>query len=254
MMREKELKKKLMKYTVPAPDSIKIEAGKIEIENKYTVQKNTLSYGEFLLQQIRYMGIRCWLIEAVVLVFLVMCTYNIAQEVEYCYQIAFISALTPFLLVAQAEIIGKSFACRMNELEAATKFSLKHLIIARLCVFGVVDFIILSGWVAYLSSLLDMPIMYVIAYTCVPFNIAAIGMFLILLFDSEKDFFFKAGILSVTVAIFFFVISARGRALYGKEMIDVWYVALGVTTLLQVASAFKLVKKVKSFQMAYGQN
>lgn len=254
MMREKEIKKKLMAYEVVAADLEKMNAGKKEIEKMYGTRKKSISYGAFLIEQVRFIQLSSWLLEGMVLLFLFVSACMLVDSMDYLEAVGLSSALTPLIIVMQAEAFGKSFSFKMNELEAATKFSLKHLVTARLCIFGVVNLVSLSAWIVFLSHLLKMHILYMIAYTCVPFNIATIGMFLILLYGSEQDFIYKAGALTLMVVVVFFGFSIRPQIYYAKNMISVWIVLLGLTAFVQGVSAFKLIKKAATFHNVYAKS
>ena len=93
---------------------------------------------EFILSQIGY--IRKWIWGVSALVFTLSLTVAVLIPLDYLWVI---SALTPLLALTIVSECGRSESYEMAELEMATRFSLKSVVIARLGILGAENLAIL---------------------------------------------------------------------------------------------------------------
>lgn len=111
-----------------------------------------LSFGGFVLSQVRYIRKRLWFASAVILLAAVLYLCLMPREIISAINLPSVwavSSMTPFLAMLTAAEISRSGAYGMTELEAACRFSLPQLTGARVLIIGTVSF----GVTALLAAL-----------------------------------------------------------------------------------------------------
>lgn len=102
------------------------------------LQKPRISMYEFIISQIGYIRSWTWCVSALVFCLSLGGTVLLPAEVLWP-----ISALTPLLALTIVTECGRSESYEMEELEMATRFSLKSVVIARLGILGVENLLFL---------------------------------------------------------------------------------------------------------------
>lgn len=107
-----------------------------------------LSTWEFLLSQLFYLRPWNWLLAAAIFAAALFLMKNQLPE-----QIRLVSALLPFAALSTVTELRRSARCQMEELEMASRFSLKTLLLARLTLLGLGNLLLLcalfplmTGW------------------------------------------------------------------------------------------------------------
>ena len=90
-----------------------------------------LSTGEFLFSQLFYLRPWSWLLAVAIFAAALFLMKNRLPE-----QIRLVSVLLPFAALSTVTELHRSARCRMEELEMASRFSLKTLLLARLTLLG----------------------------------------------------------------------------------------------------------------------
>lgn len=99
-----------------------------------------LSTGEFLFSQLFYLRPWNWLLAAAIFVAGLFLMKNQLPQ-----QIRLVSALLPFAALSTVTELHRSARCRMEELEMASRFSLKTLLLARLTLLGLGNLLLLCA-------------------------------------------------------------------------------------------------------------
>lgn len=107
-----------------------------------------LSTGEFLFSQLFYLRPWSWLLAVAIFAAALFLMKNRLPE-----QIRLVSVLLPFAALSTVTELHRSARCRMEELEMASRFSLKTLLLARLTLLGLGNLLLLcalfplmTGW------------------------------------------------------------------------------------------------------------
>lgn len=183
--------KKELKKVLEAPAPVRKE----EFLEKYGQQEIRIS--EFLLVQAGY--IRKWVWAVSASVFLVALVGAVALAKDMVWAIA---ALTPALALAAVAEGGRSASYGMEELEMATRFSLKSVLLARLGILGMENLLILCLLVPL--GLRNNQMEPIRAGVCMvtPFLLTAcIGLFLVRrIRGQEGTYFCMAGAVCVSLA------------------------------------------------------
>ena len=141
-----------------------------------------------------------------------------------------LSAMVPFLAVLLVAEGLRSEICGMAELEIATRFSLKSLILARMAVMGAVHLLLLimNTFIGYWQG--GISLLHVGVYLLTPYLLVNVtGLFLARRIRGRECIY---GIMAMAtvVAVFPFV----ARDLYREEMFFWWLVALVVVSALTI--------------------
>lgn len=235
--REKNLKRRLECYQVPAPDKEKKERTKKKM--LVLTKSYRMTDRQFILGQIRHIRPRIWIGQFLTL-FLGCLGFWIYGREGYAYYQLFtvISTMTPLFLVFQIEELAKVSNRSMLEIEFSTRNSLKKLMLSRLCILGMVDFLILSIWITFLNYHLNEDLFKILLYSLVPFNITVIGLLYLLNHTKRNSYGYQAFAYTVVVCACFVVIPHHRPLVYSADYQNIWI-------LLFWASIFILVKTIK---------
>lgn len=171
---------------IPEPDNEKKEeTRKLFLTN---FQQRRLTDVEFILGQIKFINKKMWIGQFVV--FVLLCVFSNwyigLDEVDY-RSYSFISTMTPALFVFQIDELSKLFNRKRLELEMATRFSVKKLMLSRMIVLGMTDLFVMMGWIAGLHIISGKDYWDLLLYTAVPFNLTVIGLFFLINIVSEAS-------------------------------------------------------------------
>lgn len=141
-----------------------------------SIKKNDMSILQFILLQTKYLHsllfIRCFLF-SLILVFI--CIYSNNEDT-----LLFCSALIPFIVIVIIYEIDTSRLFKMEEIEQATKFSLRMIIFARMFIAGIVSLLSLLflTFVTYKAKQISM--MEIITSFFLPYFLSVYGCLVIL--------------------------------------------------------------------------
>lgn len=91
-----------------------------------------ISMPEFVLMQVAYIRKSVWVLAFVILGAALICAWRDSGNTE-----RMIAALLPFAAAAAAIETQRSNACQMAEMEAATRFSLRSMVFAKMLIMGI---------------------------------------------------------------------------------------------------------------------
>lgn len=245
--KEPDLKKELECYRIPAPDQSAKESCKEELRKiKMPYQ---MTDGQFILGQLGFIKPYIWFGQIAILFVALIAILYFGKELPYTSytQLSLLSAMTPLFLIFQIEELAKIYNRSMLEIEMATKYSLKKLVLSRLCILGITDLAVLGVWIFFLNCYLKENLFGILLYTLVPFNITVAGM-LYLKYSGKGMYAYQALSYTVFVCVCFIVIPHERPLIYNSRYLDIWM-------LMYVLSLFGLVKNIKELwkNMEHGE-
>lgn len=218
---EKELKKAL-KETMEAPVPERKQEFLRHIEKMQTVTSR-ISYGKFVTSQFFYIGKRGWLISVLSFAGIYFVCAATDKKVLWAF-----SAMVPFLAVSFLAESLRSEVCEMAELEMATRFSLRSLIMARMEIMGFAHLLLLGLSVFAGHWLEGMPLLSTGVYLLVPYLLTnTAGLYLARRVRGRECLY---AVLAVAVVIA--VIPQIAKLLYEEELFIWWLAALGILSVL----------------------
>ena len=103
-----------------------------------TLPQPQISLLQFILVQASYVRKVSWVLSGLILLLALFGAYNISQDTLWV-----VSAFVPALGLLAVTEGNRSMMYGMSEFEMSTRFSLKSVVMARMSVLGVLDFIVL---------------------------------------------------------------------------------------------------------------
>ncbi|OJG92601.1 hypothetical protein RV15_GL003026 [Enterococcus silesiacus] len=211
-------------------------------------QMNQHSYLNLFLSTLQFIQVKTWVMQCFILL-LIIATVNI----HILYQTSFKMIMNSYLLLLIFSILFfldelyKSFVSGMWELEQSFKYDLSQHTLMKLIVFGSVD-IVLILLMSLLSNItLSIPLLRVLLYLLVPFNIFCILLFSTLTFWRNN---MRQEILWIIAGV------VGGISFVLTNLLNVYNLSMAYwgTGLLLTSCALIYVVYVQIYQMNKGTN
>lgn len=131
----------------------------------------------FFFRQMSFIGSKVWVCHAALLLAALLFALQIPSDSFLVdgQMLAVISTVSPLLVLIGMRLLARSYAYRMVELEMSTYYSLEQLLLSRLCLFAITDFMSLAGLAGCLSLAWGEHLGYVLLYLFTPFTVSAAG-------------------------------------------------------------------------------
>lgn len=137
--------------------------------------RERITFTPFLWMQIRFIGWKIWLIQGFFLLlisYVLNCLYGIDYLESPLYMAKLLFCLSVLVFMSALPFICRSVRCRMQEVEAAARFSSVKLLIAKLIITGIGDIFLLGGIFCITIWKTSLRADSVILYLCFPFLLA----------------------------------------------------------------------------------
>ena len=229
----KELKKALQAaFEAPVPQ--KKQAFMKRIRN------SEISNFKFLLIQAAYIRKWVWGISFVILTLSLYCGYFMDKYVLWG-----LSSMMPFLAVTTLAENVRSGSCGMAELEMATRFSLRSVVMARMGILGMVHFGVLClaallGYQCGGVTLFQTGVYLLVTYLLT--DVSGLWMFRKL---GRKESIYGVMGLSFVIAIAPSMNSELVQVLYRTEYFGLWLVILLVLCVLAISETKKNLERTE---------
>lgn len=159
-----------------------------------------ISMSTFLLSQLRYIRPWGWIVSAVA--FLAAWIMMAVLGSESVWEI---SALMPFVAVSLIAELHRSAHFRMDELEQATRFSLKAVTFARLCIMGISNLFLLILTTPLITHMCKISPVDAVVYLLVPYTATSFLCLLILRLWHRDEAIFACAAVSVGMSFICFL-------------------------------------------------
>lgn len=206
---EKELGKAL-KESVGEPDAGRMAMTAEALHNAYQGKtRERIGFGGFLLRQVRFSGLKIWLLQGVLLCLLRMVlsfTYGSLRAVNREKIPLLLCYISVLIVMTAVPFLWRSLRYRMFETEIATRMSIGRLTGAWLLLAGLGDAVVLSFvfWYTVRSTAISRS--GAVLYLLVPFLLAAAGLCYLL--GHVKPERFCAGCAGMCVALLLLFLAA----------------------------------------------
>lgn len=187
----------------------------------------------FMRLQASYIRKRVWLVSVLILVMAVMSAGNVGKD-----SIAVISAMIPFIaLCAVAESARSEVYC-MVELEMASRFSLRSVMLARLGTIGLFHFLILCVLIPLVGKSALLPFAQVGVYLSIPYLLTSIlGLVAVRKMHGKEAIYLCMGI-SVVLSFFNLTLKEQIPGVYEGRMF-LWWCITGIYLAAKAWSEYK---------------
>lgn len=253
------MKKKLKKYAKECRTLISDmeTAGKKEeninrLLQIIPIKRTRGSYLNFVLEQIGYTEKYCliWQVLWVVFAYMMqMAIPGIGGEKYENMLMVLISILSPVLVLLTVEEITKVYQKSMLEIEYATKYSLRNVVMVRMFVLCIVHFVILAAVITALHASLDSGTGKLLVYGFTPMIImTAVLMKLMRHINGEQLRNVSVGVY-VMIAAFIIIGSTERFGWYQPHYFKAWHIVCIAGIMLSVYQFFNLSNSLKRFEI-----
>lgn len=215
--------KKALQEAFAAPEPLRKE----EFIKK--MPKVQISNIEFMFLQAAYMKKWVWLVSVLIFAVILKGAYSAGWNMVWT-----ISAFMPFIALSVTTENAKSAAHHMEELEMASRFSLKSVMLARLGILGCSHFLLLCLFVPIGLKNSSYTLLQTGVYLTVPYLLTVVpGLAVVRKVRGKESFYMTIGI-AVLVSMSHMIVSNNVDYLYDISCFSWWIAAL--TALMAVAA------------------
>lgn len=198
-----------------------------------------LSMWQFMWQQFWYIKKWMWFISAGVFLFGTVLCRSLDRETVWI-----LCALVPYLALTLLTESGKSRAYHMDELEYATRFSLKSLLLARMGVLGICHGVILFFFFICMNTGF-LPDPGDLFYIIVPYLLTVcLGFKFLRIFRGKETVYISVGI-PAFVSLCMVMINQMFPIIYGIAMVKVWVLASVIVIIFTVKETALFIKQTE---------
>lgn len=215
-----ELKKALQEaYEAPEAKHKKEFLRKIE-----KPQMNTYS---FMLQQVSYIRKRVWLLSIAVCVIALAGIGYVGENAIWMS-----ASMMPFIALCAVTENARSVTFGMAELEMASRFSLKSIVLARAGIIGALHFVVFAILVPFIGKSSFIPFTRTGFYLLVPYLLSSVlGLFAVRKFK-EIDATYLCMVTSAIVCVLNIALKSVIPEFYGERKF-VWWVLVTIYLMYQ---------------------
>lgn len=197
---------------------------------------------EFILLQTGYIRKSTWMISA--LVFLIGIATSLIMKPEVIWAL---SAVMPFLALTIISEWMRSMAYGMFELEQATRFSFKSVVLARLGILGVVNFLLFLFCLFLGGMQSDIELLKAAVYLATPYLATVfLGLWIMRKTGFRESEYVCLGI-SAAVSALGFLIRLSARILFRPEAVKWWGFLAVVLFVLVIEEFYNGLEKTEAY-------
>ena len=209
-----------------------------------TIPRPQISHLEFMLQQVHYIRKRIWAISVVVLgiILLIVCFVErfIDRDVLWV-----ISSMMPFLALTIVTEHARSAVYGMEELEMASRFSLKSVVLARLGIIGMFHFLVVCLLIPFGFYNSTYTLFQTGVYLIVPYLLTTVlGLEVVRKIHGKESIYICMGIAAIVSGLYI-ILSNTCTSFYKGEYFGGWIAVLTVLLAAIVMEGFKIMKQTE---------
>ncbi|CQR24096.1 hypothetical protein BN1356_00459 [Streptococcus varani] len=226
----KHIRERLERYSVEPYLKGKAELltkGKEVIE---TAQLRRYSILDLLVSTLRFIDWKIWLIQLGLFLISIFLISGIGKEEKSSLIIQTLTGLMAVSVLFFMDELFKSFTSGMWELEESFKYNLGQHTMVKLLIFGLVDMFLILLLSLLTSNRFELPVLTVLVYLLVPYNIICIILFLLVTMWRNHLHRHIIWLTSGIVCLTFFLASNSFK-IYQLSLTYWWLVCLGTALI-----------------------
>ncbi|WP_058303087.1 hypothetical protein [Gorillibacterium timonense] len=222
-------------------------------------QERRISFKDFYIRQLRFIGLRVWFLHAGVLLMAAALIHRMPEDSsgERLQLLALLSTAAPLLVLIGIQTLSRSFASRMVELEMSTLYSLDRLFLARLSLLALIDIVGLGVLAGLFSLEWGQDLGRMLLYLFTPFTVACVGCLWLLNSPRIRDKGFGCAayillLLTVQVACAYRTENQTGlnALVYESSSLGIWAVVLLLSSLALIRELRKLLNTCRQIEIS----
>lgn len=184
------------------------------------------TFGEFVWAQIGFVNKMVWFWQGVwILLFLFAVwkgkLFHITNE-----NLCILSMAPPLLLLLTVEEIAKIYNRSMLEIEAATKFSLRKVVLTRMLAVSVVNSVLLLGGMVYAGNRMELKCTEVLVYSLTPLVLMTALLLKMMIRWSGEQLRYGAVALYLCLVVVILIGRMERVNFYRQELLGMWLLLL----------------------------
>lgn len=227
-MKERDVVKRLKKAAQEKVSCDEQEKNKMiaAVLEKQVLVRRTGGFGAFLASQFRFIN------KTVVLgqiMWLLLFSYAVWDGAAFWFSdevLCILSMAPPILLLLTVDEVARVYNRSMLEIEYATKYSLKKVVMGRLLILSIVNGVLLAAGIMYAGKRIGLSLLYTLSYSLTPF----VCMTFILLLVMKKYRGERLIYAGISVYAIFLCIVWLGRmgvlSIYNRSFLWIWITLL----------------------------
>ncbi|MDD6810961.1 MAG: hypothetical protein PUD93_03705 [Lachnospiraceae bacterium] len=207
-----------------------------------TIPGAQISYREFILYQVSYIRKWGWVIS--ILIFAAGIASALVVDKDAIWVL---SALMPFVALFLVTENARSVAYGMEELEMASRFSLKSVVLARLEILGVFHTVLLALFLPVNALYDDYSLLQTGIYLLVPYLMStSFGLWIVRRMRGKEAFYACAG--AATLVSVLQTALKSGAAFLFEQRAFIWWILTFIILLLwTIAECRQMVRQKEDF-------
>ncbi len=221
-----EMKKALQEaYEAPKPQHKKEFIRRLE--------KPQLTTYSFMLQQISYIRKRVWMISLLILTVAIWGTGYAMQDSVWV-----ISSMMPFVALCAITENARSMTYGMAELEMASRFSLKSIVLARMGIIGILHFAVFCILIPFVGCNSLIPFARTGLYLFVPYLLSStLGLWAVRKFQ-DIDATYLCMVTSAITCLLNVILKNMISGYYEEQKV-IWWMVAGVYLFYKTWNEYK---------------
>lgn len=203
---------------------------------KFGLQKMNLFYMAFM--QARYISKGVWIFSA--LFFGSVC---LAAQIADSRYVSMVLGAVPFLVMFSVTESMRSYRYGMEELELSARFSLKSIVLARMMILGLGNFVVLTGVMLLLRS--NMQIHMVSVMT--PYFLTAAGSLYLVRHLRGTESTFPCTVLATVVCVLELYLPGQCSTLFTVQYAGVWVCVCVIGVMVTAYESYRIIRRTEEF-------
>ena len=205
-----------------------------------TVPAAQIGHMRFMITQIGYIKKWTWAVSAAAFAIAFYVALSIGKDTVWV-----ISAIVPFIALAFTTENAKSAAYDMEELETASRFSLRSVMLARMGILGFFHMILLCLFILLCRRGSTYTFLQTGVYLTVPYLLTTtLGLTAVRRIHGRESMYVCMGI-AVLVSAFHMILTGSVRLLYHEKYFSWWVMAFIALFVLMIAECHKIMNRME---------
>lgn len=193
---------------------------------------------DFLLYQFGYIRKKIWI--ASILLFLAAILLGSLLQKGDMKLLWSVSAIIPFLALLGITEIARSAVFGLAELEMSTRYNLRGVLLARMCIIGIGNFILILSLTCILAGRIEVQVLKLGIYFMIPYLLTNFISYVVVNRSRSKDISYYCAAVAASVSGSGLFFGRIWEVIYQQQYFILWLVAFVVL----IAALSKEIRKL----------
>lgn len=233
-------------YTIPALPDEKME-NLIENGQNYmdSGDYNRTTLWNIFMSQMQYLPCSFWIIHTLIIAIatLLICQLGELSAPMY-YAFTILAIMIPLLVLLSVREISKSTVYDMWEIEQSSRGQLVKITVCRMAIVGLMDIFFLTAMLMLVSHYFQQPLLQIVLYGIVPFNISCICYLRTIMRDEKGEISYHLIVCMLCISALFSLVM-RQPAVFESSLLMAWIVLYVISVILLAKTMQKYIQHEK---------